>query len=73
MKKIISPPLRALFGWIAHAATACVMALEAWAKFAKPGEEFGMTEVPSEAFDPNRLLFLMVTFTMNQPYRKAEI
>ena len=36
---------------IAHAATACVMALEAWAKFAKPGEKFDLTEAPSEAFD----------------------
>ena len=36
---------------IAHAASACVMTLEAWAKFAKPGEKFDMTEPPSEAFD----------------------
>ena len=36
---------------VAHAATACVMAVEAWAKFAKPGEKFDMTEAPSEAFD----------------------
>src|ERR1039458_6530124 len=35
---------------IAHAATATVMALESWAKFAKPGEKFDVTEPPSEAF-----------------------
>ena len=44
---------------IAHAATACVMALEAWAKFAKPGENFDMTEAPSEAFDRREVVMLM--------------
>jgi hypothetical protein len=44
---------------IAHAATACVMALEAWAKFAKPGEEFDETEAPSEAFDRREFVVLM--------------
>jgi len=44
---------------IAHAATACVMALEAWAKFAKPGEEFDETEPPSEAFDRREFVVLM--------------
>jgi len=44
---------------IAHAATACVMALEAWAKFAKPGEKFDMTEAPSEAFDRREVVVLM--------------
>jgi hypothetical protein len=44
---------------IAHAATACVMALEAWAKFAKPGEKFDMTEAPSEAFDRREVLVLL--------------
>src|SRR5580704_6663414 len=34
---------------IAHAATACVMTLEAWIKTARPGEKFDMTEAPSEA------------------------
>ena len=36
---------------IAHAATVVVMALEAWAKFAKPDEKLDPTEPPSEAFD----------------------
>ena len=44
---------------IAHAATATVMTLEAWAKFAKPGEEFDMTEPPSEAFDRKEVVVLM--------------
>ena len=44
---------------IAHAATACVMVLEAWAKFAKPGEKFDMTEAPSEAFDRQEIVVLM--------------
>src|SRR6266550_2073003 len=44
---------------IAHAATTCVMALEAWAKFAKPGEKFDMTEAPSEAFDRREFVVLM--------------
>jgi hypothetical protein len=43
---------------MAHAASACVMALEAWAKFAKPGEEFDMTEAPSEAFDRREFVIL---------------
>jgi hypothetical protein len=43
---------------IAHAATACVMALEAWAKFAQPGEEFDVTEAPSEAFDRREFVVL---------------
>jgi len=44
---------------IAHAATACVMALEAWVKFAKPGETFDETEPPSEAFDRREFVVLM--------------
>lgn len=44
---------------IAHGATAAVMTLEAWAKFAKPGEEFDMTEAPSEAFDRREVVMLM--------------
>lgn len=44
---------------IAHAATVCVMALEAWAKFAKPGEKFDLTEAPSEAFDRREVVVLM--------------
>jgi len=44
---------------IAHAATACVMALEAWAKFATPGEKFDLTEPPSEAIDRREFVVLM--------------
>ena len=44
---------------IAHGATACVMVLEAWAKFAKPGEKFDLTEAPSEAFDRREFVVLM--------------
>jgi len=44
---------------IAHAATAVVMALEAWIKCAKPGETLDMTEPPSEAFDRQEVIVLM--------------
>jgi hypothetical protein len=44
---------------IAHAATAAVMTLEAWAKFAKAGEKFDETEAPSEAFDRREVVVLM--------------
>jgi hypothetical protein len=44
---------------IAHAATACVMALEAWVKVAKPGEKFDETERPSEAFDRQEAVVLL--------------
>ena len=44
---------------IAHAATSVVMALEAWVKFAKPGEKFDETEPPSEAFDRQEVVVLM--------------
>ena len=44
---------------IAHAATAVVMALEAWAKFAKPDEKIDPTEPPSEAFDRQEVIVLM--------------
>ena len=44
---------------IAHAATACVMALEAWSKSAKPGEVLDMTEPPSEAFDRREVVVLL--------------
>ena len=44
---------------IAHASSACVMTLEAWAKFATPGEKLDMTEAPSEAFDRRELVVLM--------------
>lgn len=43
---------------VAHAATSVVMALEAWAKFAQPGEKFDETERPSEAFDRRELVVL---------------
>jgi hypothetical protein len=35
------------------------MTLEAWAKFAKPGEKLDLTEAPSEAFDRRELVVLM--------------
>ena len=44
---------------IAHAATACVMALEAWMKTAKPGETLDTTEPPYEAFDRQEVIVLM--------------
>jgi hypothetical protein len=44
---------------IAHAATSVVMALEAWVKYAKPGERFDETEAPSEAFDRQEVVVLM--------------
>ena len=44
---------------IAHAATACVMALEAWMKTATPGEKLDMTEPPSESFDRQEVIVLM--------------
>lgn len=44
---------------IAHAATASVMTLEAWMKSATPGENFDMTEPPSEAFDRREVVVLM--------------
>ncbi len=44
---------------IAHGATVCVMALEAWAKFATPGEKLDETEPPSEALDRREFVILM--------------
>jgi hypothetical protein len=44
---------------IAHAATATVMTLEAWLKYATPGEKLDMTEPPSEAFDRKEVVVLM--------------
>ena len=44
---------------IAHAATVCVMALEAWMKTATPGEKMDMTEPPSEALDRQEVIVLM--------------
>ena len=44
---------------IAHGATAAVMAMEVWAKFATPGEKLDETERPSEAFDRREFVVLM--------------
>ncbi len=44
---------------IAQAASACVMVLEAWAKFARPNEKLDTTEAPSEAFDRQEFVILM--------------
>ena len=44
---------------IAHAASACVMVLEAWAKFARPNEPLDTTEAPSEAIDRQEFVILM--------------
>src|SRR5450631_1785021 len=44
---------------VAHAATVVVMALEAWAKIAKPDEKLDPTEQPSEAFDRQEVIVLM--------------
>lgn len=44
---------------IAHSATSVVMALEAWAKFAKADEKFDETEPPSEAIDRCEVIVLM--------------
>ena len=51
---------------IAHAATAVVMALEAWMKTAKPDEQMDMTEPPSEAFDRQEVIVLMGESTGGQ-------
>lgn len=44
---------------LAHAATAVVMASEAWAKFAQPGEKLDLTEPPSEALDRREFVVLI--------------
>ena len=44
---------------IAYGATVCVMALEAWLKLAKPGEQMDLTELPSEAIDRQEVVVLM--------------
>ena len=44
---------------VAHAASACVMVLEAWAKFARPNEPLDTTEPPSEAIDRQEFVILM--------------
>jgi hypothetical protein len=49
----------ARFLCIAHAATACVMVLEVWAKFASPDEPLDPSEPPSEAIDRREFVVLM--------------
>jgi hypothetical protein len=44
---------------IAHAATVAVMALEAWATFAKPDQPLDLSTPPSEAFDRREFVVLM--------------
>jgi hypothetical protein len=44
---------------VATGAAIAVMALEAWVKTAKPGEDFDPTEMPSEAFDRQEVVVLM--------------
>lgn len=44
---------------VAHAASACVMVMEAWAKFAQPDEKLDTTEAPSEAIDRQEFVILM--------------
>ena len=44
---------------IAHGATACVMGLEAWAKFATGQEQLDPAEPPSESFDRKEIVVLM--------------
>ena len=44
---------------IACGATFGVMAMEAWVKMAKPGEDLDPTEMPSEAFDRQECVVLM--------------
>ena len=44
---------------LAHGATAIVLAMEAWAKYATPGEKLDLTERPSEAFDRREMVVLM--------------
>lgn len=51
---------------IAHAATCCVMTMEAWLKTAKPDQPLDMTEPPSEAFDREEVIVLMGEDRVNQ-------
>ncbi len=44
---------------IAHNASACVMALEAWIKRAKPDQNLDLSEMPSEAIDREEVVVLM--------------
>ena len=54
---------------IAQAATAVVVALEAWMSFGKPGESVDMTEPPSEAFDRQEVVILMGESKASQKQR----
>ena len=65
---------------IAHAATVCVMAMEAWMKMAKPGEKLDMTEPPSESFDRQEVVVIMAKtaraeakISPHHPQRKRQI
>lgn len=51
--------LQARLTAIAHGATAVVMALEAWATFAKPDQPLDLSTPPSEAFDRREYVVLM--------------
>ena len=51
---------------IAHAASACVMALEAWMKSAGKDEKIDTTEMPSEAIDRQEVIVLMGDDRANQ-------
>ena len=51
---------------IAQNASACIMALEAWMKVAKPNEKLDMTELPSEAIDRQEVIVLMGEDRKNQ-------
>jgi hypothetical protein len=44
---------------VAHAATAVVTVMEAWGKFAVPGEKLDLKEAPSEAFDRREIVMLV--------------
>ena len=44
---------------IAHAATACVLAFEAWSRPRKPGESLEDAEAPSEAVDRQEIVALL--------------
>jgi hypothetical protein len=58
---------------IAHAATACVMVLEAWAKFAKNGEALDPGEAPSEAMDRREVVMLMAESKSGQKQKLLPI
>lgn len=51
---------------IAHAASSCVMTMEAWMKTAKPDQPLDMTAAPSEAIDREEVIALMGEDRVNQ-------